>query len=77
VGQAMEENQTVECHSSSTYAERPVAFHWQGQRLEVERILARWRTPSASCFRVLARGSQRAFELQYDESADTWRIQPA
>jgi hypothetical protein len=73
----MEETQAVECHSSSTYAERPMAFYWQGQRLEVERILARWRTPSALCFRVLTRSSQCTFELQYDESADTWRIQPA
>jgi hypothetical protein len=73
----MEETQTVECHSSSTYAERPLAFYWQGQRLEVDKILARWRTPLAICFRVLTRGSQRTFELQYDESADTWRIQPA
>ncbi len=72
----MEEIQSVECHSSSTYAERPVAFYWQGQRLEVERILARWRTPAASCFRVLTRGGQRAFDLQYDEGADAWRIQP-
>jgi hypothetical protein len=73
----MEETQAVECHSSSRYAERPLAFYWQGQRLEVESILARWQTPSALCFRVLTRSSQRTFELQYDESADTWRIQPA
>jgi hypothetical protein len=73
----MEESQTVECLSSSTYAERPLAFYWQGQRLEVEEILTRWRAPLAICFRVLTRGSQRVFELRYDESADTWLIQPA
>jgi hypothetical protein len=72
----MDDFQKVECRSSSTYAERPLAFYWQGQRLEVERILARWRTPATSCFRVLARGDQGTFELQYDESADAWRIQP-
>ncbi|MEJ2598439.1 MAG: hypothetical protein P8Z00_08910 [Anaerolineales bacterium] len=72
----MNDPQWVECHSGSTYAERPAAFYWQGQRLEVESILARWRTPTARCFRVLTRG-QRIFELQYDESADTWHIQPA
>jgi hypothetical protein len=72
----MEEIQRVECYSGSTYAERPMAFYWEGQRLEVERILARWRTPAASCFRVLTRGRQRIFELRYDESADTWHIQP-
>ena len=70
----MNETQWVECHSSSTYAERPVAFYWQNQRLEVESILARWRTPGARYFRVLTRG-QRIFELKYDENADTWHIQ--
>jgi hypothetical protein len=73
----MDESQRVECLSSSTYAERPLAFYWQGQRLEVERILARWRTPAANCFRVLTRGGQGAFELLYDECTDTWHIQPA
>jgi hypothetical protein len=27
---------TVECRSEFTYAERPVAVHWQGERLEIE-----------------------------------------
>jgi hypothetical protein len=71
----MEEDQRVECHSSNAYAERPLAFYWQGQRLEVEKILARWRTPTEICFRVLTSGGQGAFELHYDESADNWRIQ--
>jgi hypothetical protein len=64
----------VECYSGVEYAERPVAFYWQNQRLEVECILARWRTPGARCFRVLTRG-RRIFELQYDENADAWHIQ--
>jgi hypothetical protein len=73
----MDAGQRVECLSSSTYAERPLAFYWQGQRLEVESILARWRTPAGIFFQVLSHSGQRTFELQYDESADTWHIQPA
>jgi hypothetical protein len=72
----MDDFQRVECRSNSTYAERPLAFYWQGQRLEVERILARWRTPTANCFRVLVRGNPGTFELQYDEITDAWRIEP-
>ena len=35
----------VECHSGFTYAERPVALTWEGQRLEITRILAEWHSP--------------------------------
>ena len=42
----------VECHSGYEYAERPVALHWQGQRLEIEAVEAEWRIPGGRCFRV-------------------------
>ena len=38
----------VECHSGYEYAERPVALHWQGQRLEIESVEAEWRIPGCS-----------------------------
>jgi hypothetical protein len=76
---------TVECRSDSQYAERPLALHWQGERLEIGEILARWRTPQGRWFRVRA-GSLGAqvtpssedmvFDLCYDESSDAWRITP-
>ena len=65
----------VECHSGFTYAERPVALIWEGQRLEVEAILAAWRTPGERCFRVRTR-SLLIFELTYSEADDRWQIQP-
>ncbi|MBN1146128.1 MAG: hypothetical protein JXA78_02650 [Anaerolineales bacterium] len=75
----------VVCRSDSQYAERPLAFHWQGERLEVTKILARWRTPAGQWFRVQAGslGVQSAppseemiFDLCYDETIDGWRILP-
>jgi hypothetical protein len=63
----------VECHSGYEYGERPVALQWQGQRLEVIRILDRWRSPGGKSFRVCA-GDEQIFELHYDEREDEWRI---
>ena len=60
----------VECHSDYTYAEKPVALTWEGQRLEIAAILAQWRTPEGKHFRVrIADG--REFELvYYDETSN-------
>jgi hypothetical protein len=63
----------VECHSGYTYAERPVALHWQGQRLEIETILQRWRVPGGLRFRVQVQDG-RLFELFYGELHDEWRV---
>jgi hypothetical protein len=63
----------VECHSGQSYAERPTAFRWEGQRLEVEHILTEWRTPTAKHWRVLTREG-RKFELVYGEEKDEWQI---
>ena len=63
----------VECQSGFTYADRPVALTWEGQRLEITRILAEWRTPENNHFRVcIADG--REFELAYSQSLDEWQI---
>ncbi len=63
----------VECHSEYEYAEKPVAMTWQGQRLEIADILARWRIPGAKYFRVRT-ADGRIFELFYGELYDEWRI---
>jgi hypothetical protein len=65
----------VECLSSSSYPERPVALHWAGERLEIEAILSQWRTPEERWFRVQTR-DQRIFELTYEEIGEGWRIHP-
>jgi hypothetical protein len=63
----------VECHSGHTYAERPRAFEWEGERLAIVEIAAEWQTPEAKHFRVIL-GDQRTFELIYDPSEDEWQI---
>lgn len=63
----------VECHSGSEYAERPTAVHWQGQRLGVAEVEARWRIPGGRKFRVRTVDGQ-VFELLYVELYDEWRI---
>ena len=71
----------VECLSSSTYAERPLALTWQGVRREITGILAEWRTPAARHFRVKTNDGL-FFELTFHESPDAggsgsaWQIQP-
>ena len=65
----------VECHSGFAYAERPVALTWEGRRLEIEAILAAWRTPAGRVFHVRTT-DQRRFELAWDEAADRWQIKP-
>jgi hypothetical protein len=63
----------VECHSGTDYAERPKALVWEGQRLEVVEVLARWRIPGSRCFTVRTADDQ-AFELVYSELEDSWSI---
>jgi hypothetical protein len=66
-------SELVECHSGYIYAERPVALHWENQRLEITEILARWRIPGGRRFRVRV-ADERVFELFYGELYDEWRI---
>jgi hypothetical protein len=62
----------VECHSGYAYAERPIALHWQGERLEIKMILAEWQTPDGKHFRVQTTDDQN-FELIYRIAEDAWK----
>jgi len=66
----------VECHSGTTYGERPIAFYWEGERLLIVDIEARWRLPDGRKFRVRVE-NDRTFELYYVEQVDEWRISAA
>ncbi len=66
----------VECHSGYRYAVRPVALHWEGERLQVAELLGRWRIPEGIWFRVVAT-DDRVFDLRYDEAGGRWQITPA
>ena len=63
----------VECHSGHEYAERPTALWWEGQRLEVAEVEARWRISGGKKFRVRTVDEQ-VFELLYVELYDQWRV---
>jgi hypothetical protein len=64
----------VECHSGHEYPDRPTALHWQGERIEIEDIVARWRIPGGRYFRVRTNDDQ-LFELFYGELYDEWRVE--
>ncbi len=70
---AKHEPELVECHSSYTYAERPIALYWEGERQEIDEIITRSRIPGGIRFRVRAADGQ-LFELFYGELYDEWRI---
>jgi len=65
----------VECYSGQTYAERPLALYWEGERFEITKILSRWRSPEDIRFLVVI-GDGRTFELSYKEPEDIWSIEP-
>lgn len=66
-------DELVICHSGATYAERPTALNWLGQRLEVDLIEKQWRHPDEIGFHVHVADGRR-FELIYYEGQDNWRV---
>ena len=65
--------QPVECHSGYEYGERPLAIRWQGNRLEIECIIAQWRSPEGKHFKVQTTDDQ-IFEIFYNELSNEWNI---
>ena len=63
----------VECHSGTSYGERPVALWWEGERLAVAKVLARSQHPDGRRFRVRVEDG-RVFDLAYHSSLDEWSI---
>ncbi len=63
----------VECHSGSAYADKPVAFSWEGERQVVVEILSQGRTPQSKWFRVKTTDGQ-VFQLTYREETGDWQI---
>ncbi|MGC8855425.1 MAG: hypothetical protein ACP5QU_01375 [Anaerolineae bacterium] len=63
----------VECRSDSEYAERPLAFTWQGERHQVAEIVQRWHEPGKKVF-VVKTSDEQVFQLTYDESSEQWEI---
>ena len=63
----------VECRSDHDYVGHPLAFYWQGKRLEVTKVLAQIKTPQGTLFRV-QNDVFGIFELDYDPNADQWSV---
>ncbi len=64
----------VECRSDWAYAQRPLAFTWQGRRLTVQEVITRERTPTGIDFLVRT-NEDELFTLSYNENTDQWNIQ--
>lgn len=65
----------VECLSGQTYADRPIAIVWDGKRLPIQSIQARWRFPGGRRFLIKTEDEQ-SFNLNYLEDTDEWSIHP-
>ncbi|NOZ50414.1 MAG: hypothetical protein GXP37_10260 [Chloroflexi bacterium] len=64
---------TVSAYAGASYPQRPIAVHWQGQRLEALQIERTWRTPDALHFRLQIETLGRV-ELSYHPRTDTWTL---
>ena len=58
----------VECRSNHDYIGTPLAFVWQGMRLEVTEVITQNRNPASYVFKV--RSGDGIFELEYDIHSD-------
>jgi hypothetical protein len=65
----------VECYAGHRYPERPRAFIWGEERVEVEAVERQWYTPAGPAFCVRVADGRR-FTLAYDEGADVWSVRP-
>ncbi len=63
----------VICRSDHDYIGDPLAFYWQGRRLEVSELLAQSRTPTGYTFRV-STAEFGIFELEFDLSTGQWSV---
>jgi hypothetical protein len=64
----------VECRSDHAYIGYPVAFYWQGMRLQVDDILIEHRTPQGYSYQVRNR-ERGIFILDYDSDSDLWSVE--
>lgn len=70
----------VECYSGFKVHERPVAFIYQGERLEIQDIIDRWyeggldsSRPPVDYFKVRASDGKIYF-LRYQSALDEWSL---
>jgi hypothetical protein len=66
-------SEVVACYSGARYAERPVAFQYAGERLQVSAVMRTWREPAALLFLVQTSDGRR-FRLAYEEESSRWSV---
>ena len=66
----------MRCYAGGRYPERPRAFLYRGEWLDVAEVGRRERTPQEMRFRVRAADGRR-FWLTYDALRDTWSVRLA
>jgi hypothetical protein len=64
----------VECRSDHAYPGYPVAFYWQGSRLEVTEILSEEQHPRGYSF-LVRNENLGIFELNFDIDSDQWSVE--
>ncbi len=69
----------VECYAGRHYPDRPLAFQWQGKRLEVEEVEHQWRAQEAAygspiLYHYRVRTIEGRFHLVYDSKNDDWQV---
>jgi hypothetical protein len=63
----------VECYAGYRADERPLRFGLSGRSFEVTELDARWYSPGASYFRVLA-ADGNFYVLRHDVTQGTWTL---
>jgi hypothetical protein len=64
---------SVQSYAGTRYPERPRAFLWEGERLEIVEVESRHCTPCGLWFRARV-SDGRCFSLFYDQALDAWDV---
>ena len=64
----------VHCYAGYVGEERPVSFLFEGERIEVHKILSRWRDPTCDYFSVAAPNAH-VYILAHNRTLDTWAVE--
>ena len=62
----------VQCYAGSQGEETPRRFRLGDQRIEIEAVVERWRTPDSRGFRVTAGG--QTYVLRHDVASGVWAL---
>ena len=66
-------NLVVHCYSGYRGQETPRSFQVGGERIEISRVVGRWRTPEHRVFEVLDERGKRHL-LRHHAGSDRWEL---